>query len=130
LTRTVREELARIAKLCEEMITEQSSFEESLTADFKDVELMLKRIEGSKGNHPVTAEDARTLALLVRQAIEGDQVNAQGNHLLMLLFLQLSLLAQQDVEMKVEASAEMEKALGAWFEHWDAAKSAWNQYTR
>lgn len=130
MAKTVREELAKIASLCEEMLAEQSDFEETLARDFKATELILKQFEGSKGNHQVTAEEARTLALHVRQAIDGNQVNAQGNHLLTLLVLQVSLLAQLDAEMKVEVPPDTEKALGMWFEHWEAAEKAWSQYTQ
>jgi hypothetical protein len=126
---TVREELAKVASICEETLSEQSSFEESLASDFQAVERTLKRLEGSKGNHPVTTEEARDLLLHVRQAISGNQVNAQGTHILILLVLQVSLLAQQDVEMKVEAHSEIERTLAAWFQHWEAAKKAWNKYT-
>lgn len=130
MTTTVREEFAKVVSLCEEMLAEQSSFEESLAIDVEATEHTLRRFEGSKGNHPVTAEEARTLALHVRQAINGNQVNAAGTHILMLLVLQVSLLAQRDIEMKVETPKDIENALGKWFEHWEAARKAWNQYTR
>jgi hypothetical protein len=130
MTATVKEELAKVSSLCEETLAEQSSFEESLARDFKAIERLLKQFEGSKGNHPITAEEARALALHVRQAIDGNQVNAQGTHILLLLLLQVSLLAQQNVDMKVEIPTEIQKTLGMWMEHWEAAKTAWNKYTQ
>jgi len=127
---SIKDELAKVSILCEEMLTEQAEFEETLARDFKATDVILKQLEGSKGNHPVTAEDARVLALNVRQAIDGNQVNAQGIHLLMLLLLQVSLLAQQDLEMEVEIPPRVESALKSWLEHWEAARKAWSQYTK
>ena len=129
MTILIRDELTKIALLCEEVLTEQAEFEATLARDFKATDMILKQLEGSKGNHPVTAEDARVLALNVRQAIDGNQVNAQGIHLLMLLLLQVSLLAQQDPDMEAEIPPGAENALRRWFEHWDAARLAWKQYT-
>ena len=130
MTTTVREEFAKVVSICEETLVEQSGFEESLASDFEAIERMLKQLEGSKGNHPVTTEEARSLALQVRQAINGNQVNARGTHILILLLLQISLLAQQDVEMKVGTPADFEKTIEIWNERWEAAKKAWKQYTQ
>jgi len=130
MTVTVRDEFAKVVSLCEETLTEQLGFEESLADDFKEIERILKQFEGNKGNHPVTAEEARALALQVRQAINGNQVNARGTHILMLLLLQVCLLAQQDFETKVETPADIKKALETWIERWEGAKKAWEQYTQ
>jgi len=130
MTSTVREELARVVSLCEETLAEQSSFEESLARDFKGIERLLKQFEGNKGNHPINVEEARELGLHVRQAIDGNQVNAQGTHILLLLLLHVALLAQQNIDMKVETPAGFQKTMGMWIEHWEAARTAWSRYTQ
>ncbi len=130
MTTTVKEEFAEVVSSCEEVLAEQSRLEELIANDFEAINQMVRRFERSRGNQPVTAEEARALALHVRQAMNWNQVNAQGTRILMLLVLQVSLLAQQDGEMKVETPANMEKALRTWFEQWEAAKKAWNQYTQ
>jgi hypothetical protein len=125
---SVREELARISASCEEALEEQADFEESLESDFDAIEQTIKRFETSQGNQPVTAEEARGLALQVRQAVYGNQVNAEATRILMFLVLQVSLLAQQDPAMKAETPPNMKKAAGTWFMRWEAAKKAWNEY--
>lgn len=125
---SVKEELATIASAFEEALEEQSRFEESLESDFEAIEQAIKRFEASQGNQPVTAEEARGLALQVRQAVYGNQVNARATRILMFLVLQLSLLAQQDPGMKVETPPNMKKAAGTWFKQWEATKKAWTEY--
>jgi len=126
---TVREELATIASSCEEALEEQARFEKSLESEFEAIEQTIKRFEASQGNQPVTAEEARGLALQVRQAVYGNQVNAQATRILMFLVLQVSLLAQQDPGMKAETPLNMKKGVGPWTKQWVAAKKAWNEYT-
>jgi hypothetical protein len=125
---TVREELARIAESCEEALEEQSRFEESLESDFDAIEQTIKRFEASQGNQPVTAEEARELALQVRQAVYGTQVNAEATRIILFLVLQVSLLAQQDPGVKAETPPNMKKAVGTWFKQWEAAKKTWDEY--
>jgi hypothetical protein len=50
-------------------------------------------------------------------------------HIVLLLLLKVSLLAQQETSMNTEALAEAKKELESWFEQWTATKEAWDQYT-
>ena len=124
---TVKEELANVASSCEDALTEQSRLEEFLARDFKAIDHLIKGLDLQRGNAPLTVEDARELALQLRQAISWNEVNAQGTHLLFLLVLQMSLLAQQSAEMRIDISENME-AFGKWFEVWQRARSAWDKY--
>jgi hypothetical protein len=130
MTTTIKDELAKVASSCEEALTDQSRFEEFLVSDFEAIDQIIKRFETSQGNQLVTAEEARALALHVRQAMNGNQVNAQGTRILMLLVLQLSLLVQQEIGMKVEIPENIESALKKWFDQWEAARKAWDDYTQ
>ncbi|MDA4123910.1 MAG: hypothetical protein OK438_00475 [Thaumarchaeota archaeon] len=129
MTTTIKEELAKVASYCEEVLADQSRFEKFLASDFEAIDQIIKRLDSSQGNQPITVEEARALALQVRLAMNGNQVNAQGTRILMLLVLQISLLAQQEIGMKVEVLEDIESALKKWYDQWEAAKKAWDDYT-
>ena len=69
------------------------------------------------------------MLLQIRKAIEGNQVSAEGIHILTLLLLKVALLAQLDTGMNIETLEETKKELESWFEQWKAAKDAWDQFT-
>jgi hypothetical protein len=127
VTKTIREELASVASSCEEALEEQSRLEEFLAKDFRAIDHLIKGLDNKRGNATFTVEDARDLALQLRQAISWNEVNAQGIHLLFLLMLQVSLLVQQDSDMKIDVSANIE-AFQKWFNLWERAKGSWDKY--
>jgi len=119
--------LANVASACEEALAEQSRLEEFLSRDFKAIDHLIKNLDTKRGNATFTVEDARDLALQLRQAISWNEVNAQGTHLLFLLLLQTSLLVQQHPEMKIDVSVNV-NAFEKWFSLWERAKSSWDKY--
>jgi len=127
LTTTIKEELAKVVSSCQEALADQSRLEGHLADDFKAIDRFIKNLDVKRGNAALTVEDARDLALQLRQAVSWNQVNAQGTHLLFLMMLQISLLAQQNHDMKIDMSAHME-ALSEWFGQWQKASSAWDKY--
>jgi hypothetical protein len=128
LTTTIREELARLASSIEDALADQSRVEEVLAGEFKAIDSFIKSLDNKRGNKALTVEEARDLTVQLRQAMRWHEVNAHQTHLLLLLVLQLSLLIQQDPELKLDAAKNMEE-LGRWVEQWETAASAWNKYT-
>jgi len=129
MTTTAKEELAEIVASCLEALSELSKFEKSLAKDYEGIERTLRQLEGRRGNEPVTAEVGQDIVAHVRRAVDGNQVNAQGIHILMLLLMKVALLAQLDTGMNIGALEDTKKELESWFEQWEAAKEAWDQYT-
>ena len=129
MTTTVKEELAEIVASCLDALSELSKFEKSFATDREDIGRTLRELEGRRGNEPVTAEMGQAMVSHIRKAIEGNQVSAEGIHILMLLLLKVALLAQLDTGMSIESLEETRKGLESWFEQWKAAKDAWNQFT-
>jgi hypothetical protein len=130
MTTTVKEELAKVVAMCLEALAEQSRFEVSLETDFEGNERTIRELEGRRGNEPVTVEMGGNIALHLRRAINGNKVNAQGTHIVLLLLLKISLLAQQDAGIDVETLANAQKELESWFQQWETAKEAWAKYTQ
>lgn len=129
MTTTVKEELAEIVASCLDALSELSKFEDSFATDREGIGRTLRELEGRRGNEPVTAEVGQAMVSHIRKAIEGNQLSAEGIHLLTLLLLKVALLAQLDTGMNIETVEETKKELESWFEQWKAAKDAWNQFT-
>lgn len=101
--------------------------EENFSTDFKDIDSLIKSFEWTRGNKPATSEDARTLALLVRKAIDGNKMNVELTRILMLLVLKLSLLVQQDADTPVKAPDKTGTDHAKWFEQWENAQRTWDE---
>jgi hypothetical protein len=129
MTTTAKEELAKVVASCIEALTEQSRFEKSIAKDIDGVEKTIRHLEGRRGNEPITAEVGQEILLHIRQAMNANQVNSQGTHILLLLLLKISLLAQQESGMDIETLAEAQVELESWLEQWTAANEAWDKYT-
>ena len=129
MTTTAKDELAEVVASCLEALSEQSRFEKSLVKDLEGLERTVRQLEGRRGNEPVTAEVGQDIAQHIRHVMSGNQVNAQGTHIILLLLLKLALLAQQDLGANVEGLAETQEELESWFDQWKDAKDAWDKYT-
>jgi hypothetical protein len=129
MTTTVKEELAEVVESCLGALAQQSKFEQSLSTDLKSVEKTIRWFNNRRGNEAVTVEVGTEMAEHVRRAIEAIHLSAQGVHIVLLLLLKVSLLAQQETSMNTEALAEAKKELESWFEQWTTTKEAWDQYT-
>lgn len=129
MTTTAKEELAEIVASCLEALSELSKFEKSLAKDYEGIERTLRQLEGRRGNEPISAEVGQEIVAHIRKTVDGNQVNAQGIHIIMLLLMKVALLAQLDTGMDIEALEDAKKELESWFEQWKAAKEAWDQYT-
>jgi hypothetical protein len=129
VTTTVKEELAEVVDSCLGALAQQTKFEQSLYSDLKSVEKSIRWFNNRRGNEPVTVEVGTEIAEHVRRAIEAIHLSAQGVHIVLLLLLKVSLLAQQETSMNTEALTEAKKDLESWFEQWTSTKGAWDQYT-
>jgi hypothetical protein len=129
MTTTVKKELAEVVASLLGTLSEQSKFEQSLASDLKNVERTMRQLNNRRGNEAVTVEAGTEIAEHVRKAIEAIHLSAQGVHILMLLLLKVTLLAQQETAASTETIAEAKKDLESWFEQWTAAREAWDKYT-
>ena len=129
MTITAKDELADIVELCLEAISEQSKLEKSITTDYESLQRTIRELEGRRGSEPVTVEMGQALALHIRKVISESHLSAQGTHILLLLVLKISLLAQLDKGMDIETMPDAKKELESWFEQWEAAKEALDKYT-
>ncbi len=129
MTTTVKEELAEVVASCMGALSEQSKFEQSLSSDLKNVERTMRQLNNRRGNEAVTVEVGTEIAEHVRKAIEAIHLSAQGVHILLLLLLKVTLLAQQETGASTETIGEAKKELESWFEQWTAAREAWDKYT-
>jgi hypothetical protein len=129
MTTTVKKELAEVVASLLGALSEQSKFEQSLASDLKNVERTMRQLNNRRGNEAVTVEVGTEIAEHVRRAIEAIHLSAQGVHILMLLLLKVTLLAQQETAASTETIAEAKKDLESWFEQWTAAREAWDKYT-
>jgi hypothetical protein len=129
MTTTAKGELAEIVASCLDALSELANFERSLAADYEGIEKTLRQLEGRRGNEPVVAEVGQDIVAHIRKAVDGNRVNAQGIHILMLLLLKVALLAQLDTGTNIEGLKDARVEIESWFEQWKAAKEAWNQYT-
>ena|SRR5215467_6234729 len=127
MTDTIGEELIRLVNSCEDAVVGLKELEDLFTADFKDIDSLIKRFEWTRGNKPATAEDARTLSLLVRKAIDGNKMNVELTRILTLLVLQLSLLVQVDPGMPLRPEGEASPELADWFRQWEKVRKAWDE---
>jgi hypothetical protein len=129
MTKGTKEELAEIVASCLEALSELSSFEKSLATEYEGIERTLRHLEERRGNEPITAEVGQAMVLHIRKALEGNRLNAEGVHIVTLLLLKVSLLAQLGSGMNIETLEEARGEFEAWSEQWKAAKEAWDRYT-
>ncbi len=127
---TVREKLAEIADSCRDALKDLSELEEAPARDLQAIDSILRRLEGSQGNQPLTGEDAHAMALVVKRAVEGNRLSVQLSRVLMLLVFEVSVLAQQQADTPLDAPASAEGPLTEWSKQWKAAKESWDEYTQ
>ena len=120
--------MAKVTSLCEDALNDQTQVEEYLEVDLKAIDSFIRGLDGKRGNRALTVEDAQALSQQLRQILRWHEVNAQRTQRVLLLMLQLSLLVQQDRNLKID-DPENKEALGSWFELWEKTTSAWKQYT-
>ncbi len=125
MTATIREELANVASSCEQAIVGLRELEDQFSADFKDVDSLIKGFDWTRGNRPATSGDARSLAVLVKKAIDGNKMNVELTRILTRLVFRLSLLVQQDWDMAITKPDEAKSDLATWFRQWESANKSW-----
>ena len=128
MTKTVREEFERVAESCRDALRGLAELEDESSKDLQDIDLLIRRFEGNQGNVPATAEEARSLAVLIRKTIDGNKLSVQLTRVMMLLMLQVTILSQMDGHTPMETPSDPSASLAEWLQEWREAESAWEEF--